>query len=419
MTVVPSRTVLDRFLRYAALESAADPDRAAAVPSTPRQIDVLKVLVEELHELGLTDAELHASSAAVMATVPASPGCEGAPVVGFLAHVDVSPELGFRTPRPIVHPRWDGSDIVLPDDPTAVLSRRTDPELEACVGHDLVTASGNTLLGADDKSGVAAIMVAVERLVRDPSLRHGTVRVAFTTDEEIGVGARRFDVERFGCHCAYTLDSHAVARLEAETFSADAMTIVFQGHNTHPGTAYGVMVNSIKVAADFLNRLPRGTLSPETTKDAEGFVHPNDVRATVERTEVHFIVRDFVTAELQVKEHLLARLAEETVRDWPGSSVRTKVVEQYRNMREVLDRHPRVTEFAREAIRRIGREPIEGRIRGGTDGSILSERGLPTPNLSSGQHAIHSRLEWASVQEMEAAVEVVLNLCARWADERA
>ncbi|MEY4375421.1 MAG: hypothetical protein RL760_1588, partial [Candidatus Eisenbacteria bacterium] len=296
-------------------------------------------------------------------------------------------------------------------------SRRTDPELETCLGHDLITASGTTLLGADDKSGVAAIMTAVERMRNDPSLVHGPVRIGFTSDEEIGMGARHFDVERFGCHCAYTLDSHAVGRLEAETFSADAMVVTFQGHNTHPGTAHGVMVNSIKVAADFVSRLPRQTLSPETTQDKEGFVHPNDVRAAVDRTEVHFIIRDFVTAELKVKEDFLRGLAEATVKDWPGSSVTCEVSETYRNMREVLDRHPKVLEHARTAIRRTGREPIEGRIRGGTDGSILSERGLPTPNLSSGQHAIHSRLEWASVQEMEVAVDTIVHLCDLWAHE--
>ena len=410
-------SVTERFLRYAAIESASDPDATDRVPSTASQWNVLRVLHEELLALGLADAEVHEPSAAVMATLPATPGHEHAPVVGFLAHVDVSPELGSRTPRPILHPAWDGRDLVLPDDPTAVLSPRTDPELAACVGHDLVTASGTTLLGADDKTGVAAIMTAVERMRRDPSLVHGPVRIGFTTDEEIGMGARNFDVARFACHCAYTLDSHAVGRLEAETFSADAMTVVFQGHNTHPGTAYGVMVNSIKVAADFLSRLPRQTLSPETTQDTEGFVHPNDLRATVDRTEVHFIIRDFVTAELKTKEDFLRRLAEDTVKDWPGSSVTCEVSETYRNMREVIDRHPKVIEHARTAIRRTGREPIEGRIRGGTDGSILSERGLPTPNLSSGQHAIHSRLEWASVQEMEVAVETIVHLCGLWAHE--
>lgn len=410
-------SLTERFLRYAAIESASDADATDRVPSTASQWNVLRVLHAELLELGLTDAEIHEPSAAVMATLPATPGHERAPVVGFLAHVDVSPELGSRTPKPIVHAAWDGRDLVLPDDPTAVLSRRTDPELETCVGHDLVTASGTTLLGADDKSGVAAIMTAVERMRRDPSLVHGPVRIGFTTDEEVGMGARHFDVKRFGCDLAYTLDSHAVGRLEAETFSADAMVVVFQGHNTHPGTAYGVMVNSIKVAADFLSRLPRHTLSPETTQDTEGFVHPNDVRASVDRTEVHFIIRDFVTAELKVKEDLLRNLADATVKDWPGSSVTCEVSETYRNMREVLDRFPKVLEHARTAIRRTGREPIEGRIRGGTDGSILSERGLPTPNLSSGQHAIHSRLEWASVQEMAIAVDTIVHLCDLWARE--
>jgi tripeptide aminopeptidase len=277
-----------------------------------------------------------------------------------------------------------------------------------------VTASGTTLLGADDKSGVAVVMAAVEHLVNDPSIVHGTVRVSFTPDEEVGMGVRRFDVKRFGAHCAYTLDGPGSARIEAETFSADAMTVTFQGRNTHPGFATGQMVNSVKVAADFVNRLPKNTLSPETTAERVGFVHPHDMTASVDRTSVHFIIRDFETAQLQVKEDLLRRLAADTVKDWPGSGASFEVTESYRNMRDVLTKHPRVLELAREAIRANGHEPVEGRIRGGTDGSILSEMGLPTPNLSSGQHAFHSRLEWASVQEMELAVRTVVSLCRLW-----
>jgi tripeptide aminopeptidase len=277
-----------------------------------------------------------------------------------------------------------------------------------------VTASGTTLLGADDKAGVAVVMAAVEQLVKNPAIVHGPIRISFTPDEEIGRGVRHFDVKRFGARCAYTLDGAGLGTLEAETFSADSMSVTFQGRNTHPGFAHGVMVNAVKVAADFVSRLPKDTLSPETTRDKEGFVHPNDITASVDRTSVHFIIRDFDTARLAVKEDYLRKLANDTLKDWPGSSASFEVKESYRNMRDVIARHPEIVELAREAIRQAGVTPIDGRIRGGTDGSILSEMGLPTPNLFSGQHRFHSRLEWVSVQDMEVAVKVVVNLAQLW-----
>jgi len=309
--------------------------------------------------------------------------------------------------------------IFLPDDPTAVLSPREDTHLAAKRGEDIVTASGTTLLGADDKSGVAVIMAAVEQWTKRPDLAHGPVRVAFTPDEEIGRGVLAFDLKAFGAHCAYTLDGAELGLLETQTFSADSMAVTFQGRNTHPGFAHGVMVNSIKVAADFVSRLPRRELSPETTRDLEGFVHPNQFEATVDCTTVKFIIRDFETHGLTEKEDLLKRLAEDTVRDWPGSSVTFEVKETYRNMRDMLARHPKVVDLAREAIRDAGIAPMDGRIRGGTDGSVLSAMGLPTPNLFTGQHRFHSRLEWISAQDMEASVRVVLGLAKRWAAEKA
>ena len=408
-------SALERFLRYITYDTASDP-HSTDVPSTAKQLVLLDRLVEELHALGLADAARD-EHGVVMATLPATPGREGAPVVGFVAHVDTSPEMSGADVWPIVHRAWDGSDIVLPDDPAAVLSASTDPELAGRVGDDIVTASGRTLLGADDKTGVAVIMAALQHLVEHPEVEHGPLRVAFTPDEEIGRGARYFDVERFAAHCAYTLDGPGHARLEAETFSADSMTVTFQGRNTHPGFATGLMVNAIKVAADFLGRLPRDGWAPETTRDRDGFVHPYEVDASVDRTSVRFIVRDFDTGPLAESEERLRRLATETVAGWPGAEVRFEVSESYRNMREMLDHHPRVLELAREAIRAGGHEPVEAGIRGGTDGSILSERGLPTPNLSSGQHAFHSRLEWASVQEMEMAVRTVVTLSELWGRE--
>ncbi len=408
-------SVLERFLRYVQIDTASDP-ASPIVPSTAKQLVLLDLLVDELQALGLADASRD-EQGIVMATLPATSSHERAPVIGFLAHVDTSPELSGANVKPIVHRDYDGRDLLLPDDPTAVLSPREDAALAAKRGEDIVTASGTTLLGADDKSGIAVVMAAVEQLVKHPSLAHGPLRIAFTPDEEIGRGVRNFDVKRFGAHCAYTLDGAALGTLEAETFSADAMTVTFQGRNTHPGFAYGIMVNAVKVAADFVSRLPKDSLSPETTQERQGFVHPNDIQASVDRTSVRFIIRDFETPELAVKEDFLRRLAHDTVKDWPGSSVTFEVKESYRNMRDVLTKHPRVVELAREAIRQAGVAPLDGRIRGGTDGSILSEMGLPTPNIFTGQHRFHSRLEWVSVQDMELAVKVVLHLAQLWARE--
>jgi tripeptide aminopeptidase len=394
------------------LDTASDPG-STSVPSTAKQLVLLDLLVEELHALGLKDAKRD-EFGIVMATLPANTAKKNVPVIGFLAHVDTSPELSSANVKPIVHRNYDGRDIVLPDHPNAVLSPTEDADLAAKRGEDIVTASGDTLLGADDKAGVAVVMAAVETLVRNPGVPHGTLRIAFTPDEEIGRGVRKFDIARFGARYAYTLDGAGLGTLEAETFSADSMTVTFQGRNTHPGFATGVMVNAVKVAADFISRLPKDTLSPERTKDKEGFVHPNDIDASVDRTKVHFIIRDFETSQLAVKEDLLKKLAIETVRDWPGSSAIFEVQASYRNMRDAIAKHPQILELAREAIRETGATVIETSIRGGTDGSILTEMGLPTPNLFSGQHRFHSRLEWVSAQDMEQAARMIVNLARLW-----
>ena len=407
-------SVLERFLRYVQIDTTSDPD-SDTVPSTAKQLVLLDLLVKELQALGLSDAERDAQGI-VMATLPATSSKKDIPVIGWLAHVDTSPDMSGANVKPIVHKNYDGRDLVLPDEPSAVLSPREDADLAGKRGEDIVTASGTTLLGADDKSGVAVVMAAVEYLLQNPSIPHGRIRIAFTPDEEIGRGVRHFDVARFGAYCAYTLDGAAVGTLEAETFSADAMTVTFQGRNTHPGFAHGTMVNAVKVAADFVNRLPKGSLSPETTQEREGFVHPNDMVSSVDRTSVRFIIRDFETAGLAVKEDFLRELARETVDEWPGSSVTFEVKESYRNMRDVLAKHPKVVDLAREAIGRTGLTLRETRIRGGTDGSILSEMGLPTPNIFTGQHRFHSRLEWISVQDMEKSVQVLAQLAQLWAE---
>jgi tripeptide aminopeptidase len=374
---------------------------------------LLRDLVEELRGLGLEDASLD-QFGYVMATVPATTRKTGVPTIGFIAHVDTSPEMSGAGVRPIVHPAYDGRDLVLPDDPTAVLRLLEVPELREQMGHDIVTASGTTLLGADNKAGVAEIVTAAAFLVAHPEIPHGTIRIAFTPDEEIGRGADHFDVERFGARYAYTMDGSTRGEVETESFSADAMTVSFIGFNTHPGQAKGRMINAIKLAAEFISRLPPDRLSPETTDGREGFVHPYNLQAAVDRTTVRLLIRDFDTAALAEREAWVASLAHETVARYAGARVDIGVEQSYRNMREVLDRFPHVVEYAHEAVRRAGLEVRTRPIRGGTDGSRLSFMNLPTPNIFAGEQNFHSRLEWVSVQDMEKAVEVIVHLCRVW-----
>jgi len=407
-------SALQRFLRYVTFDTRSD-EASSTFPSTPGQLVLLRTLADELRALGLADVVMD-EYGYVMATVPATPGHEEAPVIGFIAHVDTSPEMPGHDVRPIVHERYDGGDIVLPDDPSAVLRPAEDPALAAQIGHDIVTASGLTLLGADDKAGVAEIMTAVEELVIGRGGAHGPIRVAFTPDEEIGRGANHFDVARFGATCAYTLDGGNRGELEYESFSADAITVTFKGFNTHPGYAKGRMVNAIRVAADFVAALPRGEMSPETTEGYEGYLHPYQMHASVDRTSVKVLVRDFATTELKRKEAFVEQIARDVLSRHPGAGVELAIEESYRNMREVLAQHPRAVDLARQAIRLAGLEPIERPIRGGTDGSRLSFMGLPTPNLFAGEHNFHSRLEWVSAQDMDRAVEVIVRLAGLWAN---
>ena len=405
-------SVLDRFLRYVTIDTRAD-ELSASSPSTSGQLVLQRLLADELRTIGLTDVTLD-DHGYLMATVPATAGVDR-PAIGFIAHVDTSPEMDGANVKPIVHSSWDGRDIVLPDDPTAVLRAAGDPVLAGCVGHDIVTASGTTLLGADDKAGVAIAVEAAAYLVAHPGIPHGPIRLGFTPDEEIGRGADRFDVARFGALCAYTLDGGRAGELEYESFSADVLRVTFFGFNTHPGYARGTMVNAIKAAARFVDRLPRERLSPETTSGYDGYVHPYQMDASVDRTSVRVLLRDFDTAALRGQQALVEQLAHDTARE-TGTRVEFEVKEQYRNMREVLDRHPLVVERAREAIRRAGLTPIEKPIRGGTDGSRLSFMGLPAPNLFAGEHNFHSRLEWTSRQELELGVRTVVELARLWAE---
>jgi len=405
-------TVLNRFLRYVRYDTQSD-EQSRTFPSTEKQLVLLRDLADELRTIGLTDACVD-EFGYVMATIPATTARTDVPTIGFIAHVDTSPEMSGAGVTPIVHARYDGRDIVLPDDRADVLRAADNPYLAERIGNDIVTASGRTLLGADNKAGVAEIVTAAEYLITHPEIPHGPVRIAFTPDEEIGRGTQHFDVTRFGARCAYTMDGGRRGEIEMESFSADAITVTFHGFNTHPGFAKGRMINAIRMAATFLDGLPRETMTPETTDGYDGFVHPYVVLASVERTSVKLLVRDFVTAGLKEKEALIERIAREVVASHPRARVEFAVEESYRNMREVLDHHPMVVEHAREAIRRAGLEPRSQPIRGGTDGSRLSFMGLPTPNIFAGEQNFHSRLEWVSVQDMEKAVEVIVNLCRVW-----
>jgi tripeptide aminopeptidase len=404
-------SALERFLRYVTHNTRSD-EATTSCPSTPGQLTLLRLLVNELTALGATDVTMD-EHGYVMATIKATTE-KRVPVIGFIAHVDTSPEMPGNEVRPIVHRQYDGRDLVLPDDPEVVLRPADDPVLAASIGQDIVTASGLTLLGADDKAGVAEIMAAAEYLIAHPEIPHGTIRIGFTPDEEIGRGANLFDVGRFGAVCAYTVDGGGAGELEWESFSADAMTLTFKGFNTHPGYAKGKMVNAIKLAAAFISRLPEDRLSPETTEGYEGYVHPYVLDASVDRTSLKLLIRDFTAEGLEEKEAAVEQLAREVVAPYPQASVEIRIAESYRNMREILEGYTEVVDAAREAIKRSGLTPIERPIRGGTDGSRLSFMGLPTPNLFAGEHNFHSRHEWVSAQDMDKAVETIVNVCRVW-----
>jgi tripeptide aminopeptidase len=408
---------VERFLEYVKIDTQSKED-SDTFPSTPGQLVLLQRLHDELKALGLDDVSMD-EHGYVFATVPATSVKPDVPVIGFLAHVDTSPEMSGEGVKAIIHENYQGQDLVLPDDPTAVIPFDTNPHLAGQIGNDIITASGTTLLGADNKAGVAEIIAAVGYLLSHPQILHGPIRIGFTPDEEVGNGTAHFDVEKFGAHCAYTMDGETLGELQVETFSADSINVTFHGFNTHPGFARGKMVNAIKVAAEFIGRLPKDGLSPETTEGYEGFVHPYVMDAGVESTSVKLLVRDFNSPMLKEMEQLVEELAREAVTVYPGSSVEINVEESYRNMKEVLDHHPDVVENACEAFRRAGLEPRIEPIRGGTDGSRLSFMGLPTPNIFAGEHNFHSRYEWISTSDMHKAVEVIIELCQVWEERTA
>lgn len=407
-------SVLERFLRYVVIDTQSDPE-SKTIPSTEKQKNLGKLLVKELKAIGIADAKLD-KHGYVYATIPANTGKE-VPVICYCSHMDTSPDSSGAGVKPIVHRNYGGKDIVLPDDPTQVIRPADHPDLKEQIGNDIVTASGTTLLGADNKAGLAAIMDAAQFFITHPEIKHGTIKILFTPDEEIGRGVDKADLKKLGAQFAYTVDGERLGSIEDETFSADAAVITIEGVSVHPGFAKGKMVNAIKIASAIVDRLPKDRLSPETTEGREGFVHPVSITGSLESATLRFIVRDFTLEGLKKHESELKAIMDSVLEEYPAAKGAFEVIEQYRNMKEVLDQHPQVAAYAVEAIRRAGITPHLSSIRGGTDGSRLSLMGLPCPNIFAGEHAFHSRLEWVSVQDMEKAAETLVHLACIWEEK--
>jgi tripeptide aminopeptidase len=415
MSLKINHTVLDRFLKYVKIDTQSDP-ASKTFPSTEKQKNLAKILVEELQEIGITDAHMD-EYGYVYATIPATSD-KDVPVICFCSHMDTSPDSSGKDVKPIIHKNYDGSDIVLPDDNAQIISPKRYPLLLDQIGNDVVTASGLTLLGADNKSGVAEIMDAANHLMKHPEIKHGKIRILFTPDEEIGHGVDHVDIEKLGADFGYTMDGAERGSFEDETFSADGVEITIHGVSIHPGFAKDKLESAVKAAGEVLAKLPKDRLSPETTEKREGFIHPVQMSGIVEKATINFIIRDFTDEKLAEHEAFLKGILDEVMKGYPGSTAEFKVTEQYRNMKKVLDNYPQVSENALEAIRRTGLKPKQESIRGGTDGSRLSFMGLPCPNIFAGEHAFHSKHEWVSVQDMEKAVETIIHLCMIW-EERA
>jgi len=409
-------TVLERFLRYVAYDTQSA-EESETFPSTGKQKILGQVLVDELKTIGLADAHID-EFGYVMATLEANVD-RAAPVIGLIAHMDTSPDVSGQDVKPQIHANYRGGDILLSSDPAFILKESENLHLKDQIGHDIITSDGTTLLGADNKAGIAEIFDAVTFLVQHPELQHGKIRVAVTPDEEVGRGAEHFDLKAFNADYAYTIDGETVGEVENETFCADSFIVIIHGVNVHPGYAKNKMVNSIKIAADLIGALPKERLSPETTEKREGYVHPNTMQAGVEKTTINFLVRDFTVEGLKHKESFLLDLALKTQVRYPGCKIECKVKEYYRNMKYKLDEDPRVVEIAVEAVRRSGITPRLNLIRGGTDGARLSFDGLLTPNIFTGGHNFHSKFEWISVQDMQKAVDVIINLILLWAEQEA
>lgn len=406
-------TVLERFLRYVVIDTQSDPN-ATRFPSTEKQKNLGKVLVEELLAMGISDAHLD-EHGYVYATIPATT-TKKIPVICYCSHMDTSPDCSGEGVKPIVHKSYDGRDLVLPDDPTQVIRQAEHPDLAEQMGNDIVTASGTTLLGADNKAGLAEIMDTAHFLMTHPEVEHGVIRILFTPDEEVGRGVEKVDLKKLGADFGYTVDGERLGSLEDETFSADAVTITIHGVSSHPGFAKGKMENALKIAGEVLAMLPKDRLSPESTEGREGFIHPVAVNGIAEKATLQFIIRDFTNEKLASHEGELEQIVKNALKSYPNSRYEFKLTEQYRNMKKVLDQYPQVADNAAKAIERAGLTLHRSSIRGGTDGSRLSFMGLPCPNIFAGEHAFHSKQEWVSVQDMEKAVETLIHLAVIWAE---
>jgi tripeptide aminopeptidase len=410
-----THNVTERFLRYVVIDTQSDPS-SSTCPSTDKQKDLGRLLAAELQAMGIRDAHLD-EHGYVYASIAANTDKE-VPVICFCSHMDTSPDCTGKDVKPQIVRNYSGGDIVLPGDPTQVIRFVDHPALKDQIGNDIVTSDGTTLLGADNKAGIAEIMDAAHFLLNNPQIKHGAIKILFTPDEEIGRGVDKADLKKLDADFAYTIDGETAGNIEDETFSADSATITIEGVSTHPGFAKGKMEHAIKIAAAIVDRLPKDNCSPETTEGKQGFLHPVSIAGALEKATVSFIVRDFSDEGLKQKEALLEHIIKEVMKDFPRSAYRLEVKQQYRNMKQVIDRHPEIVEHAMEAIRRAGLTPIKTSVRGGTDGSRLSFMGLPCPNIFAGEHAFHSRLEWVSVQDMEKAVQTIVHLATIW-EERA
>jgi tripeptide aminopeptidase len=410
-----THTVTERFLRYVVIDTQSDP-ASATCPSTEKQQDLGRLLARELQEMGIRDAHID-QHGYVYATIPANTA-RRVPVICFCSHMDTSPDCTGTDVKPQIIRNYGGGDIVLPGDATQVIRVADHPSLGDHIGNDIVTTDGTTLLGADNKAGLAEIMDAAHFLINNPQIKHGAIKILFTPDEEIGRGVDKVDLKKLAADFAYTIDGETAGNLEDETFSADAAVITIEGVSTHPGFAKGKMEHAIKIAAAIIERLPKDTCSPETTEGKEGFLHPIGITGALEKATLSLIVRDFTEEGLKEKEALLETIVKDVMKGFPRSTYRLEIKQQYRNMKQVIERHPQMVDNAMEAIRRAGLKPVKTSIRGGTDGSRLSFMGLPCPNIFAGEHAFHSRLEWVSVQDMEKAVQTIVHLAMIW-EERA
>lgn len=403
--------VTEKFMQYVQIDTQSDPN-SKSFPSTDKQKNLANLLVEQLTELGIKDAHVD-EHGYVFATVPSNTD-KDVPVICFCAHMDTSPDCSGTNVQPIIHHNYQGQDLVLPDDETQVLTPQNHPDLAKQYGNDIITASGTTLLGADNKAGVAEIMDAVQLLLKHQEIKHGDIRILFTPDEEIGRGVEMLDMEKLDADYGYTVDGETLGSIEDETFSADGARIVINGNSIHPGFAKGKMINAIKVASELISNLPKDRLSPETTSDKDGFIHPVSMSGTVEQATIDLIIRDFDDELLKKHSEELRRITKETVSQFPGCTFEISIHEQYRNMKNILQNHPQVTEIGVEAMKRLNIDPILRSIRGGTDGSRLSFMGLPCPNIFAGEHAFHGKQEWVSVQDMQKAVLTIIMIAKLW-----